>query len=646
MYMRLPHLYPLLRGRVTIFIMIVLLKIFLLRSFVFPQTTNIQVLLWELASLVIIFGLLELTKPRTTALFWIINLLLSTYFMANVIYYSYFGQLLNFHAILQFRLINELNTSIFDLFSPAYFVFYVDFILLFILQPFISLSKRVLPFSRFEKSPKVTTFFPSLTHRHKTTSAYYHKTILIVILLALFLSLLNIGFYSTKDNRMAMTRDVGLFNAQGYELYKYLSKSNETSLKSEQFNQAAVNQLKQIEPILWPKYFGSASGKNVILVQLESTQNFLIGLSVNNQEITPNLNNLVKQSLYFSHFYSQIGQGNTSDAEFITNTSIYPLQKGGISTDYVDIDYPSLPRLLKAKGYTSFTFHPNDVTFWNRDNLYPALGFDKYFDKDYYRDEDRLGQWGSSDEILFKKALPILIDYRNRNQRFYASLITLTNHHPYVLPQHKKQIMLPSKLEGTTIGNYLSSVNYQDYALGKFINDLKVANLWEDSIFIVFGDHFGVTKVMEREHKDTLTHLLGREHDVIHALNVPLLIRVPGLKPQVIDSPGGQVDLLPTVANLLGVTLGQQITFGQDILNHPQNLLGFRFYHPEGTFITSDLLHMSGSKIGHSLDNRTITRNDEFFLKEEQRIKSLMQLSDGYLQYLDHKENASVLLNQ
>ncbi len=149
---------------------------------------------------------------------------------------------------------------------------------------------------------------------------------------------------------------------------------------------------------------------------MESTENFVIGLSLNGQEVTPNLNRLITESVYFPNFYSQIGQGNTSDAEFIVNTSIYPRAKGAISTDFIGLSYPSLPRLLKDQGYTSLTFHPNTITFWSRDNLYPGLGFDKIYEKKFYQDEDLLGPWGSSDEMLFKKALPILKEYQKNKQ--------------------------------------------------------------------------------------------------------------------------------------------------------------------------------------------------------------------------------------
>ncbi len=625
MRLSIPSSFFLLKGRVKVFIVIIFFKVLFLRSYIFPQNTDLRILLLELGSIVIIFGLLELTALRSLKLFWLINFLLSTYFIASVMYYSYFGQILNFSVLRQTLIIKDLGSSILDLFSLTYLIFYFDFLLLFILKNFrkVTKKKRLLSYS---------------TSHYKTISYNHHRTVLITFL-ALVLILFNIWSYPTKDNRMAMTRDVGILNTQGYGLYTIFCRSeeNHTSCPESQFSQEVINKLKQVNPLLWPKYFGIASDKNVILVQLESTENFVIGLKVNNQEITPNLNALSKDSLYFPHFYSQIGQGNTSDAEFIINTSLYPLPKGAISTDYEGVDYPSLPRLLKTEGYSSVTLHPNAITFWRRDNLYPCLGFDKYYAKEYYQDQDLLGPWGSSDEVLYKKALPILTNFLKNKQKFYASLITLTNHHPYSLPGNRKKINLPPQLEGPPVGNYLTSVNYQDYALGQFIQDLKKSNLWDNSIFLVFGDHFGISKAVESKNQDILTSLLGREHDKIDGLNVPLFIRVPGLRPQIINTPGGQVDILPTLANLLGLSLDNQLVFGQDILNYKQNLLGLRFYHPDGTFITADLFHQGGSDKGINIADRQVSKSEESHLKKELRIKTLLQLSDSYLQYLISK---------
>jgi len=613
-----------LSGRFKFFAAILLLKIIILRSYAFSETTNIHIIFLELASVSVIIGLLELLKPRTSVSFWIIDFLLSTYFFTNVLYYSHFGNILNMDAILQVTMIKNLGPSILDLLSPVYFIFYLDFFLFFMRHYFTRATTRAG--KRTEKR--------SVSRR---SPVHQRMVISIATSLALCLSLITVWSYPAKDNKMAMTRDVGMLNAQGYEIISHFFNSEKPSASIDHFNQSTINEIKQIKPILWPKYFGAASNKNVIIIQLESTEGFVIGLTVDKQVITPNLNSLIKDSLYFPHFYSQIGRGNTSDAEFVSNTSLYPLETGIISADSRNMAFPSLPRLLKTEGYTAVTFHPNIVTYWARHYLYPALGFDKYYDKKFYQDEDFVGRWGSSDETLFKKALPLLVNFQNNKQKFYASFITLTNHHPYILPDNRIRLILPDKLKGSYVGNYLTSVNYMDYALGQFIQDLKANNLWENSILVVYGDHFGISKIQESQNTDFFTPLLGRAHDAIDRLNVPLVIRVPGLKPQIINTSGGQVDILPTLANLLGIPLNQ-IDFGQDILNYKQNLLGFRYYNPDGTFIDSNSFHLAGSKEIQKLDNHRLMTNEAYYLQEEQRIKLLMQLSDSYIQSLAKKD--------
>src|SRR5699024_8757707 len=87
------------------------------------------------------------------------------------------------------------------------------------------------------------------------------------------------------------------------------------------------------------KMFGMAEKKNIILVSLESTQNFVIGRKVNGEEVTPFLNKLIKHSYYFDHFYHQTEQGKTSDAEFLIDNSLYPLPSGSVFVRYPENEY-------------------------------------------------------------------------------------------------------------------------------------------------------------------------------------------------------------------------------------------------------------------------------------------------------------------
>jgi lipoteichoic acid synthase len=583
-------------NRYLFFVGLILAKLLLLRSFVFPQSLNLRITLLELAPLIFIFGMIELINPRSAKIFWCIDFLVSFFFVAFVLYYNHFGFILGFQVFSEAVMLKGVGSSIIALFSPVYLLFFLDIFLLPIIWVRGKYRKKRVPVH--DKTRRVP--------------------VALTCLLALLFSATSVVRYPEKDNMMALAKDTGVLNAEFWGVYRSFQPVRNT-LPTGKLSQAAINQLEEAESVPWPKFYGTAAGKNIILIQLESTQNFVVGLSLNGQEITPNLNKLREDSLYFPHFYSQIGPGNTSDAEFAVNTSIYPLASESVAIRYKQTSFPSLPHLLKTKGYTAVTFHPNAVTYWNRDTLYPNLGFDRYFDKSFYHDEDLVGRWGSSDEVLFQKAIPVLVDYKNHNQKFYASFITLTNHHPYKLPANKKSLTLPAGMDGTLLGDYLTSVHYEDYALGLFIQALKANHLWDDTVLIIYGDHFGIPEAEEKKSQSTLKKILGREYTVIDRLNVPLFLRVPELKPQTVASAGGQVDILPTLANLFKLSLNGQLVFGRDILNTKHNLLGFRYYYPEGTYISSGVFHRGGT--GNSTP-------------EEQKVKTLLQLSDSYLQSL------------
>lgn len=607
-----------LAGRVQIFTLIVLLKILIVRAHIFSLTHQFPAVLLELASLVVIFGLVDLLSSRRgIGKFLVVDFLLSTFLLSTVMYYNHFGRLLDYHVMSQAPLLKGIGESVIALFSFGYLFLYLDiFLIIVILRVF--------------RLPEIRWHLYSPNNKRRT---------MLITCTALVLLLISHKAHEAKDIPAVFAQDVGILNAQLYQALHSFREEPEY-LPPNALHQANIDRIKQISPVSWPKYFGAARDKNLILIQLESAENFVVGLSINGQEITPNLNQLINESLYFPNFYAQIGQGNTSDAEFITNTSIYPRASGAISSSYIGVEYPSLPRLLQSKGYKTVTFHTNKVTYWNRDNLYPSLGFDNYYDKALYQDEDFVGRYGSSDEILFQKAVPILETFKIQNQKFYASLITLSSHHPYNLPETKIQLKLPPELQNTYLGNYLSAINYGDFALGLFIQGLKGAGLWDNSMIVIFGDHFGISKQEEVKNQVLFTSILGREHDSIDALNVPLVIKIPGVKPKVINNVGGQIDMLPTIANLLGIYVDDYLLFGQDILNHDQNLLGFRFYNPDGTFVSTNSFYIPGNEVGQNTDTHEVIQNSELFLNEEQRIKSLLQLSDMYLEKLNqNKEN-------
>ncbi|MFA7011071.1 MAG: sulfatase-like hydrolase/transferase, partial [Bacilli bacterium] len=138
-------------------------------------------------------------------------------------------------------------------------------------------------------------------------------------------------------------------------------------------------------------YNGIFAGKNLLLIQLESESNFLIGLKVKvgteYVEVTPNLNSLVSKGIYCNNFYTTVGIGNTSDAEFTAMTGINPNGNRYTVYEYTDQSYETLPKLFKEKGYFTFASHANVGFFYSRaDNFIEAYGFDLFLEKAYFQD--------------------------------------------------------------------------------------------------------------------------------------------------------------------------------------------------------------------------------------------------------------------
>lgn len=335
------------------------------------------------------------------------------------------------------------------------------------------------------------------------------------------------------------------------------------------------------KPTSQKNFTGVAKGKNVIVIQFEALQNMVIRRNYNNQPITPNLNNLIgNDSIYFSRYYQQSCSGNTADAEFVSLTSLHALIDQPAYEVYSDIDLDALPRILAEMGYYTLAIHGNNASFWNRDKVYPRLGF-----KDFVSLEDlspdEIINMGLSDFSFYRQAVEIL---KNIPRPFFAFMVTLSSHTPFFLPNNLKTLKLDANRENTLFGNYLQAINYADSAFGYFLELLKKSGLYENSIIVVYGDHAGLYP-FNREVKQLVSEWLGEEYDFLKAMNVPLIVHVPGLGGSYqIDNVGGQIDFAPTLLNLIGMSEKPSFMLGEDLCNGG-NFVALRYQLPDGSFV-------------------------------------------------------------
>jgi len=342
-------------------------------------------------------------------------------------------------------------------------------------------------------------------------------------------------------------------------------------------------------------YQGLGKGKNLIVIQVESLQNFVIGKSVNGQEITPNLNKLLNNSLYFPHFYPQTIGGNSSDAELIMNTSLFPLEKGSTFFVHPNNIYDSLPLLLKEKGYEALAIHADEANFWNRHQAYPNLGFKKYYSIEKLQLTEEIGM-GLSDEEMFKQAIPIL---QAAKKPFYAMIITLTSHYPYYMPGDKAYLNLEPPLANSDVGAYLQSIRYTDHAIGQFMEGLRESGLLENSIVVVYGDHDGLFKRDQKElEKVWALQEISDEEWIRDYAPVPLLIYADELSGKTVDTYGGQIDFLPTISHIMGIEQEKHpYAMGNNLLTVQE---GFALV-PQGDY-NDEPVRVSSDKIDFSLN--------------------------------------------
>ncbi|KRA38905.1 MULTISPECIES: LTA synthase family protein [unclassified Nocardioides] len=596
---------------------LVVAKLVLFRLLVFgvPGPT---MLLADVAAAAVLVGVVALLAPgpATSPALWSLNAAVSVFLTAAVLYFGYYQTLPTFTALDEADQADDVRASIASLLDWRLVFFYVDLAF----APAVGLllhGDRWLP-----------PFRMAGRHRLRRLGAVVVTGTLVTAVV----------LHSSVDvrNEQYRAEQLGVLGYEADALIRAL-RTHQTLDLATAYDQVtdlkARNHSTETDPAK-ARGFGAAEGKNLVVVQLESLQEFVIGLEVDGQEVTPHLNDLVAESAYFPRHFQQIGKGNTVDAEFISNTSIYPVGDVAMSTGYGDRDLPSLPKLLRPRGYVSETFNVNWAKFWDHDDLFRALGFDHWHEKDEYPGP-KFNFWGVSDEEFYGRSLLRLLELDAADQPFYAQLVTASGHGPFQVPADKVRLRLPGKLEGTEVGAYLQAQNYADHALGLFIRGLQQTGLWEKSLFVAYGDHAGLNE------KDTVpgVRALDPDYSFARRFNTPLVIHVPGGEAFRSEHVASQVDLLPTIANLLGIALAEErfVAFGVDLLNTGGHAFGERFHAPTGTFVNDEAYFAPGRGFDDG-SATSLTDGSSYPIKgmrdDYDYVLDLMDLSDAYVRSL------------
>ena len=372
------------------------------------------------------------------------------------------------------------------------------------------------------------------------------------------------------------------------------------------------------------RYTNIYEGKNILVIHAESIQNWLIDEKINGVEITPNLNRLSKEGMYFSNFHSQESVGTSSDTEFTFSTSLLPVTSGTVFVSYWDRDYSySTANLLKDKGYYTFSMHGNNCSMWNRNNMHGKLGYDKFYCyTSAYEIDDVIGL-GLSDKSFFRQSVDIIKEIDKENDKFYGVLLMLTNHTPwsdisdistfdvtmhYNDPETGEE-KIADYLEGTTIGDYIKSANYADAAIGEFINGLDEAGILDDTVIVIYGDHDAKIKASEYvryynydpvtdEIKDSESEDYKMIDYYTYELNraVPFIIWTKNNQYSMnVTEVMGMYDVQPTLGNMFNFY--NPYAIGHDIFSITDNVVIF----PNSNWLTNKMYYNSQKDEGVAL---------------------------------------------
>lgn len=351
--------------------------------------------------------------------------------------------------------------------------------------------------------------------------------------------------------------------------------------------------------------YGIAEGRNLIVIQVESLQDMVVNRRYGGQEITPVLNDLTRtDSLYFTNYFQMLGRGNTSDAEFVSHNSIYAPLYGQAYDIYRDNTFHGLPWLLQDEGYETLALHGYKKEFWNRETAYPGQGFEEFISEEDYEIKEHVG-FGLADHDFFDQSIPHLKELK---QPFYSFFVTLTCHNPYDMPEKYRQIKLNAQDQGNMFGDYLQAAHYTDMAIGQFIEQLKAEGLYENSVIVIYGDHFGLSSKDPAFHEN-VSRFIGHDYDFDEMMNIPLLIHIPGMGGHsTIETVGGHIDLLPTLMNVMGLETENPYLFGQDLVNARTGFVASQTYMIKGSFIQDDIV-FSMSRDGVFNNSRAWSRS-------------------------------------
>lgn len=633
------------------------------RGFSFGHTIFLKAHATDFALILIIGSFAYLMKPKNRYKYLLTWLIIFTLIETiNVIYYKFFT---NFASFSEFATLGQTETvvgSIFEKLTVLNFI-YIIFPIIFILIH-VNISK--------------TAYYTFISKINKTKRYFLGSILVAVLCLGYSFGTATKTDYSRiakQWNRVYIADRFGFIFYQFNDLVQTITPKFSSLFGYEDAAQA-FNEFYTKEEINTysgkNEYTDIFKGKNIVFVHMESVQSFLMNLKFNGEEVLPTVNKLANEGLYFENFYPQISTGTSSDTEFTILSSLMPAASGTVFVSYYNREYTTIPKLLSDMGYYTFSMHGNHASMWNRAKVHPKLGYkDMYFEETYEYTEEDVTNLGINDSLFFKESMPILEKIEREKSPYFGTIITLSNHSPFIYkdkyaPYDLSEPIVDSKgnksytnyLDGTPVGNYITSSHSADLSLGEFIEYIENSEEFNNTIFVFYGDHESRLSKSEINYLynhdpsdgsvyDSKDEEYTKYDDFDHELNkkTPLIIwtKDKDLREKIhkkVSYVMGMYDVMPTIGNMVGYK--NPFALGHDIFNAKNNNI---VIFPNGNFITNQVYYSNVSGKYKTLKPGAVL--DENYVKERvEYAEKRLEVSNAIIVHNLIKKEGPALLKR
>ena len=574
---------------------------FYLNTISIRETIDKDTVLGTIAFLVTIICMICALPNRGRTITTIVtDILLSILLFADNVYHTYSSSVLSVAQIMNLQYGEEIMDTLPMLIQAKEILYFLDILLIIVLlcTKFLKIHKKAKTNWKM-KLAKVTIGIISITLFFKIDVDFIEKA---------------------KEDPYNKDMQIKKSTIYGYHISDIENTMNIKKQAKYTTKEALLSDYDELKEIYEENYGetnydlqGIARGKNVIILQLESIQNFVINKEINGKEITPNLNKFINENIEISNMFMQ-SYSSTADSEFSATTSLYPMENGMSYSRYYTNAYDDIFTMFDNEDYTTSYMHGNYGFFWNRENVYKSFEVENIELKDSFADTSENIMGYLSDELLYTQAVEKLKGY---NMPFVSYIVSASSHTSFSLDglQDRSKVSIDvGKYKDTFFGNYLESVNYADYAFGIFIEKLKEADLYDDTVILLFGDHNG----MDMYNEEMLDFLQGTDSNLtdtdikLNYIRVACGMKIPGIENMKIEKPVSKLDIKPTFAYLIdgdtGFSLGTNMFARKDfICLNNERIVTSRYYFDEKWYRIKD---------GTEINLEELARDERELLKD------------------------------